>query len=168
MKTDRLEEFIQKNREAFDQLEPSDKVWENIAKATGKKKIIPFRGVLLRVAAVVIFIVSFSVVIMKTSVTDRNNQAQSSDPELMELIETEAYYAGQVNEKMEEIKKCYTTNPEIKDEVESDLIELQDMYDVLRTDLRDNVSKKEVVEAMIENNRTRLKMVDEVIRQINC
>jgi hypothetical protein len=90
------------------------------------------------------------------------------DPELQELIEAEAYYASQVNGKLEEIRKCYDTFPEIKDEVESDLIELQEMYNSLKTDLNENISKKAVIEAMIENNRYRLKMVDQVLDQINC
>jgi hypothetical protein len=93
---------------------------------------------------------------------------QTNDPELKELIEAEAFYASQVNEKMDEIRKCYTTFPEIKEEVEMDLTELQEMYNVLKTDLKENVSNKEVIEAMIENNRYRLKMVDQVLDQINC
>jgi ubiquitin C-terminal hydrolase len=52
--------------------------------------------------------------------------------------------------------------------VEADLKELQEMYDTLKTDLNENISKKEVIEAMIENNRYRLKVVDEVLEQINC
>ena len=36
MKTDRLEDFIKANREEFDQLEPSAKVWENISKTEKK------------------------------------------------------------------------------------------------------------------------------------
>jgi hypothetical protein len=69
---------------------------------------------------------------------------------------------------MDEIRKCYATFPEIKEDVEMDLSELQEMYDVLKTDLKDNFSKKAVIEAMIENNRYRLKMVDQVLEQINC
>ena len=96
------------------------------------------------------------------------NSVENIDPEMVELIEAEAYYAGQVSKKMEEIKKCYDTFPVIKDDVEADLNELQEMYNTLKTDLGENISKKEVIEAMIENNRHRLKMVDEVLEQINC
>ena len=42
------------------------------------------------------------------------------------------------------------------------------MYNSLKSDLNENVAKKTVIEAMIENNRYRLKMVDEVLEQINC
>lgn len=167
MQTDRLENFIKENREAFDQLEPSEKVWEKISKP--EHKSVRMVTYLLRVAAVVTIAVVFTVIISKTSLFKPDEKASiTEDPELQELIEAEAFYASQVNEKMDEIRKCYDTFPEIKEEVETDLTELQEMYEVLKIDLKDNISKKEVIEAMIENNRFRLKMVDQVLDQINC
>ena len=169
MKTDRLEEFIKSNREAFDQYEPSDKVWEQISKSKRKSKTITFTTYFLRVAAVIAVALISSVVIIKTNIFNSDELAlQNDDPELLELIEAEAYYAGQVNEKMDEIRKCYVTFPEIKNEVEMDLNELEEMYNTLKTDLKENISNKAVIEAMIENNRYRLKMVDQVLDQINC
>lgn len=169
MKTDRLEEFIKNNREAFDEKEPSPKVWENIDKATRTTKTIRLKPVWLRVAAVVAVIVVTSVLITQTGILSPNEYAvKSNDPELQELIEAEAFYAHQVNGKLKEIRKCYQTNPELKEEIESDLTELQDMYNDLKKDLKDNISNKMVIEAMIDNNRNRLKLVDEVLEQINC
>jgi len=113
--------------------------------------------------------VVFTVLIMKTNVfTPRDLKVQTDDPELVELLEAEAFYANQVNGKLEEIRKCYDTYPEIKEEVELDLIELQEMYNTLKIDLNENISKKAVIEAMIENNRNQLEMVDQVLDQINC
>jgi hypothetical protein len=169
MKTDRLEDFIKANREAFDQLEPSEKVWEQISKSKPKSRVIPIVTYSLRVAAVLAVVVLLSVAVIKTNIFNKNDLVeQTNDPELLELIEAEAFYASQVDEKMNEIRKCYITFPEIKEDVEMDLSELQEMYDVLKTDLKDNFSKKAVIEAMIENNRYRLKMVDQVLEQINC
>jgi len=87
---------------------------------------------------------------------------------MRELIEAETFYAQQVNGKLKEIRKCYYTFPELKEEIETDLIELEEMYNILKVDLKENVSKKAVIEAMIENNRFRLKLVDQVLEQINC
>jgi hypothetical protein len=169
MKTDRLEEFIKANREAFDQFEPSDKVWKQISKSKPKSRVVPIVRYSLKVAAVLAVAAIFSILLIKTNIFNNNELVkQTNDPELKELIEAEAFYASQVNEKMDEIRKCYTTFPEIKEEVEMDLTELQEMYNVLKTDLKENVSNKEVIEAMIENNRYRLKMVDQVLDQINC
>jgi hypothetical protein len=169
MRTDRLEEFIRHNRDDFDELEPSPEVWARIAQNATKSKRIRINGNLLKVVAILVFAVIFSVLILKdVGFRNDNSTAANIDPEMIELIEAEAYYAGQINEKMEEIEKCYDTYPEIKDDVEADLNELQEMYNTLKTDLNENISKKEVIEAMIENNRHRLKVVDEVLEQINC
>jgi len=169
MKTDRLEEFIKNNREEFDQFEPSPDVWANISGNTKKSNVTSVGINILKVAAVVVFAIVFSVLIMKNDgFRTERTQNESIDPDMIELIEAEAYYAGQVSKKLEEIEKCYETLPEIKDDVEADLNELQEMYNTLKTDLNENISKKEVIEAMIENNRHRLKMVDDILEQINC
>ncbi len=169
MKTDRLEEFVKNNREEFDQFEPSEKVWDNINKATRKTKIIRLNSPLLRIAAVLVLAVIFTVTLYKTNILNTGGYAEKiEDPEIRELVEAEAYYAQQVNGKLKEIKKCYYTNPELKNEIETDLSELEEMYKELKGDLKENISSKAVIEAMIDNNRNRLKLVDEVLEQINC
>ena len=169
MQTDLLEDFIKENREAFNQHEPSEKVWVQISKSKRKPKTVSFSQYFLRVAAVLAIAVVFTVLIMKSNVfTSRDLKVQTDDPELVELLEAEAFYANQVNGKLEEIRKCYDTYPEIKEEVELDLIELQEMYNTLKIDLNENISKKAVIEAMIQNNRNQLEMVDQVLDQINC
>lgn len=169
MKTDRLEEFIKANREDFDHLEPSAKVWENISGAKSKTKTIRLAKYLLRIAAVIAVVAVTSVLLLTSNILAPGDLAKNtSDPELQELIEAEAFYAHQVNGKLDEIRKCYYTYPELKEEIETDLTELQVMYDNLKTDLQENISNKTVIEAMIENNRIRLKLVDQVLEQIKC
>ena len=169
MKTDRLENFIKTNREEFDQQEPSAKVWENISSTTGKTKVIRLNTQLIRVAAVIAIVIVTSVLLYNTKILAPGNYAgNSNDPEIRELIEAETFYAQQVNGKLKEIRKCYYTFPELKEEIETDLSELEEMYNDLKIDLKENVSKKAVIEAMIENNRYRLKLVDQVLEQINC
>jgi len=167
MQTNNLEDFIKNNREEFDQMEPSAKVWENISK--GKTKVIRLNTNLIRVAAVIAIAAITSVILWQTNTFgDRNFASKTTDPELQELIEAEAFYAHQVNSRLIEIRKCYYVFPELKEDVESDLNELEAMYKVLKTDLRENISNKTVIEAMIENNRYRLQLVDDVLEQINC
>ncbi len=168
MKTDSLEEFIKDQREEFDFREPSPELWERINKQTQTKKVISFRKYFLR-AAVVLAIVSLStVLVLQTNTFSSQRMAKNADPELLELMETEAFYSSQVDKKMKEIRKCYNVLPELKDEVETDMNELEDMYRVLKTDLEENISSRSVIEAMIENNRFRLKLCDDVLDQINC
>ncbi|MBN2635196.1 MAG: hypothetical protein JXR61_02920 [Prolixibacteraceae bacterium] len=169
MDTNRLENFINENRAEFDQLEPSPKVWKNIAEKSKKKKAIQLNTILLRVAAILVLTLLLSVLAIKSNILIPDKMAKNiSDPELRELMEAEAYYAHQVDGKLKEIQKCYYTNPNLKQEIESDLNELQEMYNILKSDLNENIAQKTVIEAMIENNRIRLKLVNDVLEQINC
>lgn len=163
-----LEEFVKANREEFDNLEPSPQVWGKIQNDTKKTKVIKLGRYFTRVAAVVVLIVISSVLIIKNDYFRVGDIVENQNPEIKELIEAEAFYAYQVNGKLQEIRKCYNTFPEIKEEIENDLNELESMYKMLRNDLNDNVSNKAVIEAMIENSRYRLKLVDAVLEQINC
>ena len=165
--TDRLEEFVREHRNEFDPLEPSPELWSQIEKNTAKGKVIKLRKNLFRVTAAAAVIVLLVTAVNLTFL--RNNKfSRSADPEISDLLDTERYYAQKVNGKLKEIQKCYATYPDIKNEVETDLMELETMYNTLKNDLRENVSNKSVIEAMIENNRFRLKLVDSVLEQVEC
>ena len=168
MKQDRLEEFVRANRDDFDFREPSPELWEKISEKTAPKKVVPFRRYMVRIAAVLVVAMVSSVLLWQSGMLSSERLAKNADPELLELMETEAFYSHQVDQKLKEIRKCYYTYPELKDDVETDLNELEDMYKVLKSDLKENISNKSVIEAMIENNRFRLKLCDNVLEQINC
>jgi len=168
MKKDRLEEFVKANRDEFDFREASPELWEKIAKQSKPVKVLSIRKYLYR-AAVLLAVVSIgSMLLWQSGFLSSNRLAKNADPQMVELMETEAYYSTQVDKKLKEIRKCYYTYPELKDEIETDLNELEDMYKVLKTDLEENISNRSVIEAMIENNRFRLKLCDDVLEQINC
>lgn len=172
MKPDRLESFVNENRHEFDPIEPSDKIWEAISNRLEEKPQQKNRKFTwMKVAAAMVAVVAIgSAIVYQNVVSDQVQTAKAvqADPEVQELIEAEAYYAQEVTGKMAEIQKCYKVNPELKSEIEGDLTELETMYLSLKNDLKENISNKEVIEAMIENNRNRMKLVDEVLEQINC
>lgn len=171
MKTDKLESFVNENRHEFDHLEPSDKMWDAISNRLNEKPKQRIRKYTwMKVAAVVAVIMLGSAVVYQSILTDQKKTANAiqADPEIQELMEAEVFYAQEVSGKMAEIQKCYKAYPELKSEIEGDLNELEAMYLLLKKDLRENISNKEVIEAMIENNRNRMKLVDEVLEQINC
>jgi len=171
MKQDRLESFVKENRHEFDQLEPSDRMWEAISGQLNeepKRKIRKFSW--MKIAAVVVLALAIPTVIYQVKFSEQKQSAKAVqvDPEVQELIEAEAFYAQEVSGKLAEIQKCYKVYPELKMEIEGDLNELESMYLSLKSDLKENISNKEVIEAMIENNRNRMKLVDDVLEQINC
>ena len=171
MKKDRLESFVNENRREFDQMEPSDNLWEAISNKLEEKPILrskSFNWIKVAALVAVFLIVPAIVYQLRFSEKKQSAKAVQIDPEVQELMEAEAFYAQEVSGKLAEIQKCYKVYPELKSEIEGDLNELDTMYRSLKSDLKENISNKEVIEAMIENNRNRMKLVDEVLEQINC
>lgn len=124
----------------------------------------------MKVAAMVAVILAVPAIVYQLRFAHQAQTAKAVqvDPDVQELMEAEAFYAQEVSVKLVEIQKCYKIYPELKSEIEGDLNELETMYLSLKKDLKENISNKEVIEAMIDNNRNRMKLVDDVLEQINC
>jgi hypothetical protein len=171
MKPDQLESFVNENRHEFDRMEPSDQIWDAISSQLDKKPKQKIRKLTwMKVAAMVAVILLAPAIWVQVKFSEQKQTAKAVpvDPEVQELMEAEAFYAQEVSGKLAEIQKCYKVYPELKSEIEGDLNELESMYISLKNDLKENVSNKEVIEAMIENNRNRMKLVEDVLEQINC
>lgn len=171
MKSDRLESFVNENRHEFDRMEPSDKMWEAISSQLNKQPKQQIRKLnWMKVAVIIAAVALVPAVLYQVNWSGQKQTAKAAlvDPEVRELMEAEAFYAQEVSGKLKEIQKCYQVYPELKSEIEGDLNELESMYLSLKNDLKENVSNKEVIEAMIENNRYRMKLVEDVLEQINC
>ncbi len=165
----KLEDFIHEHRDEFDAQLPSLDMWDKIEGQLEKKKGRTINLWKVSVAVAAVLVIAFlGTFLLKNQEGELNRFANVSDPQMKELLETEAYYASQVSSKMNEINNCYKIFPELKGDIETDLNELDTMYKELEKDLNDNFYNKEVIEAMIQNNRLKLEMVDRVLNQINC
>jgi len=166
----KLEDFVHEHRDEFDSKLPSPELWDKIESELEEKKYTGFSKIWKITSAVAAVLV---IALMSTFMLMSKNQqmpayANISDPQIKQLLETEAFYSRKVSNQLEEINKCYDIYPSLKQDIESDLNELDNMYKDLKDDLNDNLYNKEVIEAMIQNNRTKLKMVNRVLTQIQC
>jgi hypothetical protein len=171
-KRDQLEDFIFNHSGEFDLKEPSELIWEKINKKAGKtRNYSTIYKMVFRVAA--IFILLFSIAVLTYFLTKKAEQPEiygfaANTPEIIELRDAEIYYSSQINEKIALLEKCSQSNPELVKEVENDLSQLDLSYNILKNDLKENIANQQVIEAMIENNRERLVLLDDVLTQINC
>ena len=161
---DRLEKYIEENRSQFDVYEPSTDLWEKIIISESKTKKV-YKNNLIWKAAVVIALIATSYMgfyVFNEKVTVFTEQC--SPPS--EVIEAEMYYVQQVNTKLQEVYKYASIYPDIKDEVNYDLSELDSIYIDLKNDLCDNVSNEEVIEAMIQNYRMKLEILEDILMHL--
>ncbi|MCF8360093.1 MAG: hypothetical protein K9H26_15155 [Prolixibacteraceae bacterium] len=164
----KLEDFMRTNRDDFDSQLPSLDVWDKIESKLAKEERGKFKFWKISAAVAAVLVLALVTTIMIKPDDGKVRYADVNDPVMRNLIETEAYYSKEVSEKMEEIRKCYNIYPNLKMDIENDLNELDNMYRELQKDLNENFYNREVIEAMIQNNRLRLEMVDRVLDQINC
>lgn len=171
---DKLEKFIAENRESFDYYEPGDEVWNNVKSNIKQGKVIKFnyRTLLVRVAAVLI--IFFSSYYFHGYMQNRENNKRLALRERLEenalmipeLVETEAFYTSQVTARLVELKEYTSEYPDIEDDIRYDLNELDSVYAEIKKDLKDNVANDEVVEALIQNYRLKLKILEDLLIQL--
>lgn len=164
---DKLEKFISEHREEFEIFEPGDDSWKGIRSRLRRQKRhrITARGILWRAAAVVvIFMLSFAVqefLLRKDLRVARRGDRIRTDA-IPELKEAEVYYSNLVDEKLSEIRPLIGQYPELGEEIEDEMSVLDSVYDGLRSDLADNIANDEVVEAMIQNYRLKLEILEDL------
>ena len=172
MKPDRLEKFILENRNDFDDQVPSPDSWNKI-----KENIRPIRNInwtarLVRVAAAIVIFVSSYIFIDYTF--NKNNgkegYADQTESEVYEnipvLVEAQVYYSGQIRSMETEVYRIAGENSPIREEINAEFEDLDKVFVELKADLKDDAANEEVIEAMIQNYRIKLQILEEILYQL--
>ena len=170
MKRDKLEQFIAENRDQFDIQEPGDSLWNGINSEIHKGKKFPDLKKVIGWAAIIL--VTFTASFLLQEYLHRNIAAtegkdtKNQKIEIPELQEAEIYYANLVDEKILEIEPLLENKPELGNVLKNDLAELDSIYAELQKDLKDNIANDEVVEAMIQNYRLKLEILEDFLAHL--
>ena len=90
----------------------------------------------------------------------------TESPIVKELIEAEAYYTSQINMRKEEVFRLTVNAPDVQKEINTELVEMDKVFEVLKEDLKDNADNEEVIEAMIQNYRLKLDILEEMLYRL--
>jgi NADH dehydrogenase/NADH:ubiquinone oxidoreductase subunit G len=163
---DKLEKFITQHRDAFDEAVPSLKVWAEINKELDQQKgqarrIFLWRS--LRVAAAVVALLlvgGYGGMYYQQQVASANITLSDIAPEYAEL---EAYYTTQVSLRMQQLADYSHTSA-----VEPDLQQLDEVLQELQQELKNAPlgGEEQVINAMINNYKTRLEILERVLEKI--
>ncbi len=172
MKKDKLEQFVSENRDQFDVYDPDDRVWNGINARINKGRKMPSLKQVIWWAAVILITFSASFLLQEflsrnNSVTERKER-KDQKLEIPELQEAEMYYTNLVDEKILEIEPLLEGQPEIGNALKSDLAKLDSIYDELENDLKDNIANDAVVEAMIQNYRLKLEILEDFLDHLQA
>jgi septal ring factor EnvC (AmiA/AmiB activator) len=83
-----------------------------------------------------------------------------------DLIEAEVYYTSMIESKKEEIFTLAASQPLLRDEINNELVELDEDFRNLKEDLNDNADNEEVIAAMIQNYRLKLRILEETLEHL--
>jgi hypothetical protein len=171
MDNDRFEQFVRDHREEFDFRDPDSRIWDRVGSRIAKYKKYDWRLILKRAAVVaLIFAASYGVNEWFHQVHSRNlairHAGTNMDSRIPGLKETEAYYSSLVNQKMDELKPIMANCPSLQQELNTDMSELDSVYADLKNDLKDNMANQEVIEAIIENYKLKINILENVLAEI--
>lgn len=172
MKTDELEKFVTQNRKGFDDLSPDEALWAKIQTKTKPVRSISVTKILLRIAAVfLIFVASYyyhdyraekkqSAFLMSEADAGQLEEAKN-------FFEAKAYYTSLIGNKEKEVFNLSKDYPEIKQEVKLEFKELDQELTALQKDLRDGASNEQIIEAMIQNYRIKLEILEDLLLELS-
>ena len=165
---DKLKDHIQENRSQFELYQADiDSIWDNVDKALDneqKKNQFQWKPFLKIAASIVlIFVVGF------TAIRFANNSQKYQDGVSLaeispELAEAEYYYSRLVDEKFALIR---SVNNQLDPLITQEISVLDSAYQDLKNDLKDNMDNEEVINAMIQNYRIKLQILEQILDNIN-
>ena len=155
--SDNLKKHVDQSREEFE-IFPFDEQlgWDELTKVIQPKKKISWKiYVTSGIAASVMFVAGwFSFMIY-------NSPDTTSKVAAIEWLETERYYRQEIDSKLT-IVKSQIDDPKILEEFE----EMDATIKSLRGDLKDNMDNEEVIVAMMDSYRLKLKILEKMLDEL--
>ena len=168
---DKLEEHISQNRGALDRYSPQAGVWKRIRKEIKKEKSMKRQWI--GIAAMIIVILGTAIVLFRPVYRWSDSNSRKNNNERLSLLdpqlkETETYYNCLVNSLYKEATPLLTNNPEIKKELNTDLSHLDSICVDIKKDLKDNIANQDVVEALIQNYRIKIRILKDMLETLKA
>jgi hypothetical protein len=156
---DQLDDFIHQNRNAFDDKEPSEKVWSNIKGWLPHSRPSLWNSVMLwRAAAIIFMVLSVYLLIPKNS-----NTAPQAEIAMKEFNDVETFYIQQISEKTDLIDEFQ--RHEGLNGFTQDFQQLEAMYMVLKEEMKNRPSQK-VKDALVLNLLVRIDLLNQQLHKL--
>lgn len=162
---DNFEKHISNNKRMFNEHSPNRaKMWAAISEELEIEKptIIPlWKSSKFRVAASVVIILGMLSIIGLNFNNSSNNMVNT------ELQEIDMHYQGLVSYQVKLVENNTYLSSADKEEFLSFINELDEEYERLKLELRQNLDNQIVLEAIISNYKKRIELIENLLHQIN-
>ena len=160
---DKLEEHIRKNRENLDKYNPpayiKRRIGNDLKMFVGTGRDLSLRK-WISIAAMAVVVLGTSIVFLSRWRGSDERIISKINPQLKE---TEIYYNNLVNSLYKEAAPLLIKNPDVSRELNSDLSHIDSIFVDLRKDLKDNIANQDVVEALIQNYRIKIQILEDML-----
>ena len=154
MPEDQFKQFVDTHREAFESSSQDfQQIWLEIEQGLDSKSSLGHPGWMKVAAALLILLVSGWVAFVM----------QTGDQLPLELQETEQHYFSLIQVKMEQLSPHHNSIDAL---IWEDLEMLDREYEALKHDLKERIDQEEVAQAMIENQRLKLEILQQILHEI--
>jgi hypothetical protein len=174
-----LEQFIQNNRETFDNCEAPAGLWDKIDKSLGKEItqnpepdeiIIKFKRSSISKLKIWAMAASLVLLIGYVSVFYLNNKSDSTEQIVAEVApqygDKMVQYTSLIESKREEIKQIETHDPVMYKEFATEIEKLNQDYQSLQTELTETPNQEDLVKAMVQNLQVQLDILNRQLKII--
>ena len=164
---DNLEEYIMKHREELDSYKPSQSIRRKLRKALKTGRSLRW----ISIAAMITVILGSALVLFRPGAKlTQQSAGENNYTNLMnsnpQLKETEIYYNNLANSIYREATPMLARYPEIKKELFTDISQLDSICSEIKKDLKDNVANQDVIEALIQNYRLKIGLLEDMLEAL--
>jgi hypothetical protein len=171
----RLEDFVKRNREEFDDLEPSADLWARIEKhlpaevpVLTKRESKTFSlGFVLRVAATVVIVMGLGFAFYLRNTKKDNVDFASINPL---YAQQKIQYTSLIETKRSKLKSIEKSDPQLYKEFSDEIAQMDSTYKQMNTDLVTSPNQERVLRAMIHNLKIQTEVLNKqlgIIEQMN-
>ncbi len=156
---DELKNFVEQNRKDFEMFETdTEALWQGvkIGLVPQKRRFEIIKTWAWRVAAVLVLGIGLAWIFI--------GQKPDNQWDTAELKDAETYYGNLIDQKLQIIQTQHSNR--VDPALFKDLEALDSACKELKTDLKDNASNAEVVNAMIQHYRIKLKLLENILDEL--
>lgn len=159
-----IEKFIKENKSKFDTEVPSEQVWNSISDRLHKNKKYNWKPY-MAAASIMLFITCTWLI--ANHKLDKNTTTAESNIDA-NVLEAQVEFTSLIEIKRNELNQYKKDNPELVNDFERQLIELQVSYKQLVPQLKDEKKRDIVLQAVIDNLQMQVEILNqqlEIIKQ---
>lgn len=175
----KLEQFIQNNREAFDNCEAPAGLWDKIDKSLGEEIMhnsepdeVVFKFKKSSISKLKMWAMAAGLVLLigYVSVFYLNNKSDSTEQIIADVApqygDKMVQYTSLIESKREEIKQIETHDPVMYKEFATEIEKLNQDYQNLQTELSQTPNQEDLVKAMVQNLQVQLDILNRQLKII--